>query len=284
MFSLLRRPKRGKPFQLANRLRKKAFIWSLARDAQARQALLMNKVATDEAGLFDLAVRGLKEPLKLRATASDDDRATVWELFYFHAYDAPLPITKWKTILDLGANVGLFAAYLAWRGVPVETYIAAEPDPKTHALLREQITRLGWKTPRLHNVAVGDRPGTMRFDSHGPSITRQLSDEGDLEVKVTTVNALLDDAKVDKVDLMKIDIEGGERSVFEHAGDWAHRVPRIVTELHYDMDTAWLRNQLGPHGYTVFELGTLFHDNHAAIHESKLHEVPRDILDAARKA
>ena len=33
---------------------------------------------------------------------------------------------------------------------------------------------------------------------------------------------------------MKIDIEGGERSVFEHAGDWSHRVPRIVTELHYD--------------------------------------------------
>jgi FkbM family methyltransferase len=262
------------PLTLRRRLRQKLFVWRMAADAPARRALLLRQPATDAQGLLHLRLRGLPSPLILRPGPATDDRQTVWELFFHRPYDGLLPF-DYRTVLDLGANVGLTLAYLIYRNAPIERYVGVEPDPETFAILARQVEALGMASrSRLFNVAAGDRDGVLRFHTSGQSIIHQVGETGDLEVPARTVGGLLDDAGLAEVDLMKLDIEGGERQVIADAPAWARRVKRIAAELHYDMDAGWLRKKLSPLGFRVFEEGVLFREAVGAVREDLADTLP----------
>ena len=265
------------PPSLRRRLRQKAFIWQMAGDAQARRALRMEPAATGEDGLLHLNLRGVRSPLVLRTEAGNDDRATVWELFFHEPYGGLLP-PAYQTVLDLGANVGLTLAYLLYRAAPVERYVGVEADPATFAILRRQVEALGMTgRARLFNVAASDRHGPLRFSTAGESILHGVSETGDLEVPGRTVAEIMDAAEMPEADFMKLDIEGGERQVIADAAKWAGRVKRIAAELHYDMDAAWLRKELRPLGFRVFDVGELFRETVGAIREDVADELPRHL-------
>lgn len=262
------------PLTLWRRLRQKAFIWQHGADAQARRELELLEAPVDEAGLMHLRMRGLREPLLVRPGPAADDRATVWEIFFHRPYDGLLAF-NYRTVLDLGANIGLTLAYLLYRGTPIERYVGVEPDPATFEVLKKQVAGLGMgDRSRLFNVAASDRRGKLRFSTAGQSILHALGETGDIEVETWPVGALLDRAGLTDVDFMKLDIEGGERQVVDDAPNWAGRVRRIAVELHYDMDAAWLRSKLQPLGFRVFPAGRLFRETVGAIREDVAHELP----------
>lgn len=271
-------PFQREPLTLWRRLRQKAFIWQYGGDAFARQTLRMESAPVDERGLLHVRLRGLPDSLLLRAGPASDDRATLWEIFFHQPYDGLLPF-DYRTVLDLGANIGLTLAYLIYRGAPLERYIGVEPDPETFAVLRQQVESLGMQArSTLFNCAVSDRRATVRFDSRGQSILHAIGVNGNLEVPTRPVAELLDEAGVPEVDLMKLDIEGGERDVLRDAHNWVGRVKRIVAELHHDMDAAWLRRHLQPLGFRVFDVGVLFREGVGAVREDVAHELPPHLL------
>ena len=48
-----------------------------------------------------------------------------------------------------------------------------------------------------------------------------------------TLPELLERCRVrEEIDLLKCDIEGAERELFEHSAPWLHRVRNLVVELH----------------------------------------------------
>jgi FkbM family methyltransferase len=51
-------------------------------------------------------------------------------------------------------------------------------------------------------------------------------------VSGVTVNKLMDDFSLGQIDLLKIDIEGSEKEVFECSSSWIDRVGMIAIELH----------------------------------------------------
>src|SRR5688500_5989124 len=158
------------PLTLRRRLRQKWFVWHMAADAPARRALLLREAPTDGDGLLHLRLRGLASPLLLRPGPVTDDRQTVWELFFHRPYDGLLPF-NYRTVLDLGANVGLTLAYLLYRKCPVERYAGVDPDPEPLAALQKQVAALGMeRKSRLFNVAASDRNGVLRFHTTGQSI------------------------------------------------------------------------------------------------------------------
>ena len=262
------------PLTLRRRLRQKLFVWRMGADWPSRQALLHKSTPTEADGLLHLRLHGLANPLLLRADPKTDDRQTVWELFFHRPYDGRLPF-NYRTVLDLGANVGLTLAYLVYRKCPLEQYVGVEPDPQTFAVLQKQVAGLGMQDKSsLFNVAASDRDGVLRFHTSGQSIIHQVGETGDLEVPGRTVGGLLDEAGLEDVDLMKLDIEGGERQVIADAANWAPRVKRIAAELHYDMNAEWLRKQLSPLGFRVFEEGVLFREAVGAIREDLAGTLP----------
>jgi FkbM family methyltransferase len=109
-------------------------------------------------------------------------------------------------VADLGANIGLFGAWILGR-FPGAEILAVEPDPDNAAVHRRMIEANERATTwRLVEAAAMTSAGTVRF-SAGEFARSRLADgdDGAIEVEAVDVFTLLDD-----VDLLKIDIEGAE--------------------------------------------------------------------------
>jgi FkbM family methyltransferase len=111
-------------------------------------------------------------------------------------------------VIDVGANVGLFGAYVLSRW-PDARILAFEPDPANAALLRRTIdaNRLGHRW-RLQQVAISTRDGHAAFAA-GLFADSHISDGHAVPgtVTVPTRDIFGEDHAVD---LLKMDIEGGE--------------------------------------------------------------------------
>ncbi len=192
--------------------------------------------------------------------------SVIWELFRGGAY-RPLEPIKPRTIVDLGANIGVFAAYCVKAfGDGLERYVGVEPDAASFEILKENVDRLGL-TDRSHlvRVAVADREGVDMFDTSGTSWSHCLSPDGSDVVDVRRLSTVLDDAGVERVDLLKIDIEGAESELLRDVDAWAERVDLLVAELHGDFDFEAFRHALEPVGFDVSDAGALFAGNPGAL-------------------
>ena len=107
-------------------------------------------------------------------------------------------------VLDLGANVGLAAAWFAarWPGARIT---CVEPDPFNLEPLREAAARSGGRW-RVVAAAAAAEPGTLRFHPGGFGVSRAV-EGGEIEVEAVDFFALAAEVAPD---LIKIDIEGGE--------------------------------------------------------------------------
>jgi FkbM family methyltransferase len=126
------------------------------------------------------------------------------EIFSQHEYEPPSPIAldRVRRAVDLGANIGLFGAWLLGR-LPAAEVVAYEADPANAAVHRLAIEANGLEDRwRLVEAFAGNRDGTTRFTTGLHAVSHQ--GEG-IEVRVVDVLPELAAA-----DLVKIDIEGAE--------------------------------------------------------------------------
>ena len=133
------------------------------------------------------------------------------------------------TILDLGANIGLFGVYAAARW-PTARMIAFEPDPANAGLLEATIAanRLGdrWK---LNRAACSNAPGTIRFVAGLLCDSRVATDDDPQAITVPTVDIFRDEFDAD---FIKMDIEGAEWPILADRRLATLRASAIVLEWH----------------------------------------------------
>lgn len=120
------------------------------------------------------------------------------------------------TLLDCGADIGLFSALLTARCPGIARVVAFEPNPEAFRVLAGNVRRL--PAGECHEMAVSDFTGRAELQSPGPGMGDHArfivpSPEGDVEV------ARIDDLKVDPRHglLLKIDVEGAELGVLRGA-------------------------------------------------------------------
>jgi FkbM family methyltransferase len=112
--------------------------------------------------------------------------------------------------LDLGAHIGSFSLAAAAAGCEVA---AVEASPRNAALIQASIARNRFEKLRLVQAAVSDRAGTLDFCQAGPYGHVQTSLFGSIPsiaVRALTVDELLVEVGWDRVDLIKMDVEGSE--------------------------------------------------------------------------
>jgi FkbM family methyltransferase len=111
-------------------------------------------------------------------------------------------------VLDLGAHLGTFSLAVAARGHRV---LAVEASPRNAAFLRASARANGFDDLVVVEVAVSDAPGTVRFRHAGAwgQITEGWSPDV-VSVPADTVARVLDRYGVERVDLVKLDVEGSE--------------------------------------------------------------------------
>lgn len=137
------------------------------------------------------------------------------ELVSKNAYDPPAPVRaalrrrSTLTVLDVGANIGLFSLAAIDAYGPGTRVIAVEPDPHNIPLLRRNVAGSAGATVEIHEAAASTEAGVLRFESgrdHESGVVESdHTGPGVIDVRAVDFFKLAAGC-----DLVKVDIEGGE--------------------------------------------------------------------------
>jgi FkbM family methyltransferase len=126
-------------------------------------------------------------------------------------------VTPGATVIDVGAHSGFYTLLLSRLVGPQGKVLAFEPLPGNLRYLNDHIRLNEISNVTVHDAAVGEAPGTARFQPGMNSYTGALSPDGSLDVSVVSLDDLRDGGAMPKADLIKIDVEGGEHQVLQGA-------------------------------------------------------------------
>lgn len=155
------------------------------------------------------------------------------ELFEFEIYRFKSD-TKEPLIIDCGANIGLSAIYFK-RLYPNAKIIAFEPDPKIFSYLERNIASFGFEGVELINKALWSDEAELEFYSEGADGGR-IKEAGDREKIVKIKTEKLSKHLSQKVDFLKLDIEGAEYEVLNECKHLLDNVENIFIEYHSFVD------------------------------------------------
>lgn len=143
-------------------------------------------------------------------------------------------------IVDLGSNIGVTAMFWAQR-YPEALMVLVEPDPDNFKLLQRNTEAFKHRCI-LINAAVSDRQGVTSFfrsdREYGHSILKTDDCVSEIQVQTLTVSDVLRASGFPRVDLFKMDIEGGEQIVMPTIRTWPYAPRYLIAELHPPYDFA----------------------------------------------
>jgi len=177
-----------------------------------------------------IRVPELAGPLIVRTGSSDlaiFDEVVILRGYGFALDKAP------TVILDIGANIGLATLWFKQR-YPAARVIAVEPDAENFELLKRNTA--GLKDVELVQAALAPEDGIIGFERAGLNPSgyhiRDLK-SGEKGVPAISMGSLLQRFGLEDVDLLKLDIEGAEKELFETTDiAWMDRVKTMAVELH----------------------------------------------------
>ncbi|HXR98407.1 MAG TPA: FkbM family methyltransferase, partial [Terriglobales bacterium] len=143
------------------------------------------------------------------------------------------------TVVDAGANVGFYTALAAERCGERGRVIAYEPSPYASARLRAMVERNRLRQVTVVEAALGDAAGRgtlyiERDANHSPSLIRSSDLADTIAVEVRSLDAEAARLGLEKIDLLKLDVEGYEAQVVSGADELlrAGRIGAVLCELH----------------------------------------------------
>ncbi len=174
-------------------------------------------------------------------------------------------IEKDSTVIDIGANIGVFAIYAATRASNVEV-LAFEPFPENINWLRKNVSESNLSNVTVYQQAVAGVTEERILQTSDSWIIYSLSETAaeksetanengySLHVQCVSFNDIIE--RIPKCDLLKIDCEGSEYEIFYSSSpETLKKVRRIVGEFHpRDKDRKngkALRNYLESKGFDI---------------------------------
>ncbi|ANM31988.1 hypothetical protein ABI59_00550 [Acidobacteria bacterium Mor1] len=143
------------------------------------------------------------------------------------------------TVIDAGANVGLFALYMKFVD-PQATVHCFEPVPTTLGLLEHNVGSLS--RVHVHPFALGQGEREVeitlsRSNTGANSFKGTCGDPGEgCVISCRDAAAEFDALGLDRLDVLKVDTEGCEVEILESLGDRLDAVDYVLLEYHSDDD------------------------------------------------
>jgi FkbM family methyltransferase len=136
-------------------------------------------------------------------------------------------------ILDLGANIGIASRFFA-STYPAATIVAVEPSTLNARLLRANC--LDKENVRVIQAAVGAESGVVSLYDPGKGnnafrTTGNVSEFIEKIPRYSIMNLLQSETALTPF-IVKIDIEGGEKELFDGNIDWVDQFKVIIVETH----------------------------------------------------
>lgn len=180
---------------------------------------LRKRFARKVVGPFDVDYDGMK--FRLYPAENYCDRIIFGrnDLPEREEHDALLPLIAANMVfVDIGANVGSYSTYVGTRAGASSTLFALEPHPRTYQKLLFNLRANGLSTDHVLNCGAGPERSELELWSDGGSNIGHTSmlkagtanPKVSVKVPVVPLLELLDEQSINRIDILKIDIEGFE--------------------------------------------------------------------------
>jgi FkbM family methyltransferase len=156
-------------------------------------------------------------------------------------------LTAGMTAFDVGANIGVFTATMAAAVGPSGAVHAFEPLPANHRRLERTISLNGTEQVRVSASVVTDTDGRTQLFDYGAGYeswatlapreietgTRTVRPEAEIEVDAVTLDRYCDEHDIERIDVLKVDVEGAEERVLSGASGLFQRgaVDLVIIEV-----------------------------------------------------
>ena len=143
------------------------------------------------------------------------------------------------TVVELGANIGYYTMQEC-AARKLRRVVAIEPNPRSFEILKQNVELNACDNVTMHNIAISDTDGTLPFyiskHSNICSITPRSDYERVIDVPVRTLDGLVATDSIEKVDMIRMDIEGHEICALRGMTETLKRdKPWICMEYHSPM-------------------------------------------------
>lgn len=217
-----------------------------------------------------LRAHGLTEPVELRTKdglaisirPNYGDAMTIAEIFLDDCYGRDLALPPNPVVIDVGGFIGDFALYAVKR-LNARRVIVCEPAPRNWGLLLKNIANNYYqdRIEPVNKAVTADGENAMMNidapDEFQSMVSAQCTGDQPMSaVPGISLGQLLHDHAVESVDLLKIDVEGGEYAILETTPtDVFNRIRNIVFEYH-DIEGGWamlesVKQRLLREGYSL---------------------------------
>lgn len=165
-----------------------------------------------------------------------------------------------SVFIDIGANFGLYSCQVNSVNRNIQT-IAVDANYKIIPVMVDNIRLNNFQHAiSVFNVAMSDTSGFVvleqpALDNLGTTQTKQGT-KGFLNVGCCSLQQLLEENKINKVSLVKIDIEGNEFAVFKHFDFEKYTIENILLEFNHlsEISLETLLNFFASHGFQAFKI------------------------------
>ncbi len=153
-------------------------------------------------------------------------------------YQTEVHVRRGDVVIDCGAHIGGFTRTAL--GLGASLVVAIEPEPANIRAFRKNLAQeLADGRVRLVDKGIFDKPGKLVLhlsesgDAH--SVVEQRKGPGSVEIEVVTLDSLVDSLKLQRVDFVKMDIEGAETGALRGARRLLKRFkPRLALSAYHE--------------------------------------------------
>lgn len=172
-----------------------------------------------------------KEPIYLRTGTTDF--STFMEVIFGKAYEFPLNFIP-EVIIDCGANIGLTSIYLKNK-FPDARVFAVEPEKENFKILTANLS--GYDNTTLYNNGIWNKKTMLKIEDSGLGewgfMVTETNEMGPNTIPAISIKDIMHENNINIIDILKIDIEGSEKELFESGYEyWLPRTKIIIIELH----------------------------------------------------
>ncbi len=156
---------------------------------------------------------------------------------------------------DVGAHVGYFTVLMGDIVGSEGKVIAFEPRGLNLGYLQKHVAVNNCENIKIISKALGDHSGHAMLETRTGSGTGYVSDTGDEEIEITSIDELVDSGALPPPTFLKIDVEGGEMAVLRGARKVIDRQrPRMILATHGDAIDAECRALLREWNYDMQDI------------------------------
>jgi FkbM family methyltransferase len=241
--------------------------------------LVINAVRQLAFGKGDVIIDDFDRTLRMKLSLSEHMGS---QIFWFGFYNRDILMLMSRrllrpgmTFIDGGANIGEVTLFAAKRVGPSGRIVSFEPLTRLAALCRANVAMNGFDHVSVEELGLSDHAGDLPCyiaselysdgSFHDGQATLYASDlRGQIvqSIKLTTIDDYFASKAIDRVDGIKLDIEGAELSALRGARQVLERFrPWLIIEIGLETcEAAGYRGEaifdfLSPLGYRFFKIG-----------------------------